>query len=128
MPEQDSSTPAPPFSSKVVGEDDVGVGEQGNDNDKPGPSPSKTCEETGPKDESLLSSSPSLKMKTYRLTSSGVMVPEFLEDQARESNFTDLDMICCDGYIQVVCRVPKPCIYLAIKFIVDTCINNLLVR
>lgn len=107
MPEQGLCTPAPPspLSSNVVSEDDVGVvvGEQGSD--KPGPSPSKTCEETGPKDESLSSSSslsPSLKMKTYRLTSNGVMVPEFLEDQGRESNFTDLDMICCDGYIQVM--------------------------
>lgn len=104
VPEEGSSIPAPP-TSKVVGvsEDDVGVGEQEQGSDKPGPS--KTCEETGPKDESPTSASPSLKMNTYRLTSNGIMVPEFLEDQGRESNFTDLDMICCDGYIQVMCCV-----------------------
>lgn len=29
------------------------------------------------------------------------MCAEFLDDQGREDNFTDLDIICADGYIQV---------------------------
>lgn len=35
------------------------------------------------------------------LTNNEAMCRVFQEDQGRESNFTDLDIICCDGFIQV---------------------------
>lgn len=35
------------------------------------------------------------------LSHNGSLSREFLEDQGKDNNFTDLDLICCDGYMQV---------------------------
>lgn len=35
------------------------------------------------------------------LSHNGSLCREFLEDQGKDNNFTDLDLICCDGYMQV---------------------------